>query len=617
MVESGRVLRGVRLCLLACIAAAALQGHATAEERPRLAAQAGPGGPASVAVPAGPFSVTQNAAGYRAANLRLAAGPTTYLIPTAEIRGTSLSRDELARILDPGSAVPLAERVRTLAASEIVIPELRAETQTGAGRQSSTYHDIRLSGIGDGRVASASAADGSFEGLGPEGPSRGTFGRMEMSEVDLGVMMALLEIPAAGGPAELRRVYGAFSVERIATEGPKGARSSIARMSGRDFRARPTKDGWIATADAVAGHTDLDKAAPAERGRVIGAMADLFDAFEVGSVEATGIAFSDAGGKEAAGRIGRVAYTAGQGGGEFRIEEIEAGGEDGRVRVASFSMGGVSIAPALAAARELAGKTAELSAAELRRLVPVIGSIRLSGIEVDAKGEPAEGRPPVRMSVGAAEFLADKVVEGLPTDMRVSLRNVSVPIAAAAKDNTARQLLALGYDRVDASLTAHLAWNEPGQELVIREISAEGAGMGSVLVRGVVGDVGREAFGADPTLAAIAWMGASARALDVVVQDAGLLERFLSRKAAEKKRGVDDLRREYGMTAAIGIPVMLGNSPAAKEIGQAVARFIARPGRLTIEMRARDGAGLGIADLAGVSDPTELLDKVEINATAE
>jgi hypothetical protein len=610
---SGRVFRGVRLGLLGATLTA---GPALADSLGRVElAQAGTTSGQPGANRPAPFSITQNAVGYTASNIRFSIGPSAYIIPSAEIRGTTLSREDLANLLDPGSAVPLPDRVARLAASEIVIPEMRAETTAGAVRQSAVYRDVRVLQIGAGRAASAASGGGSFDGTSAEGPSRGTFARMEISDIDLGLMVALLEPQPDAPPAELRRVYGAFSLEGLTTEGPKGARSRIARMAGRDFRAKPTREGWIATANAFAGSTDLNKASPAERGRVVAAMLDLFEAFEIGSIEATGIEFSDAGGKDAAGRIGRIAYESGARGGEFRIEALEAGGDDGRVRIASFSVGGISLAPMLASARDLAGK-AEIGAAEMRRLIPIVGSVRLTGLDVSTKGNPKTREAPTQASAGLFELLADKPVEGIPTELRLNLRDLSVPIAGT-KDEQAKQLLALGYNRIEASLTADLGWNEAAQELVVRELSAQGAGMGNLVLRGVVGNLSREAFSGDEALAAIAWTGATARSLDIVVRNGGLLERVLGQQAAAKKRSIDDMRREYGMAAVVAIPVMLGNSPASKALGQAVARFVAKPGTLTVQLRTRDPAGLGVADFIGAPDPTSIIEKVEINATAE
>jgi hypothetical protein len=66
--------------------------------------------------------------------------------------------------------------------------------------------------------------------------------------------------------------------------------------------------------------------------------------------------------------------------------------------------------------------------------------------------------------------------------------------------------------------------------------------------------------------------------------------------------------------AAVGIPAMMGNSPASKAIGNAVAKFLADPKTLRISARSRDG--LGASDLMMLSDPLALLDKVEISASA-
>jgi hypothetical protein len=62
---------------------------------------------------------------------------------------------------------------------------------------------------------------------------------------------------------------------------------------------------------------------------------------------------------------------------------------------------------------------------------------------------------------------------------------------------------------------------------------------------------------------------------------------------------------------------MLGNSAQAKTLGQAVARFVAKPGRLTISATTKDPAGLGLADVIATPEPAAILNKLEITATAE
>ena len=584
-----------------------------AAPRPPSATAAIP--PAAPAAPvAGPFSVTESAGGFLVQNLGFSLGPVTYLIARADVRGSAMSRDELTRVLDPASPMKLADRVNRLSASDIAIPELVSETGGGAVRQTTTYRDVRLSGIGGGRIASLAASAGTFAGSSGSDRQEGGFGRIEIADADLGFAVALMDEKAtAGGPEAMRRLYGSFSIDGLSSRDGKGATARVARMSGRDLAARRTPEGWGATFGRFVGQHDLNALPAGERREVVGAIVDLLDAFEFGSLEATGIEFREPGAKDSAGRIARIAYTgAARGSSEFRIEGFEAGRDEGRVRLSSFSLGGFSLSPALKAAKEMAGADpTSLTPADLRRLVPAIGSIRVSGIDVEA------GDKSGAVSVGSMEILADKPVESIPTDLRVAVRNIAMPIGPNPTDDGLQQLKSLGYDKLDGSFVANVGWNEAGQELVLREVSAEAAQMGSVVMRGVLGNVSKDVFSPDAALASVALIGASAKSLDILVENRGLFERLISRDAEQKGRTPDEVRREYGMGAAIVVPVMLGGGAAAKAVGQAVARFVAKPGRLAVQLRAKDPAGLGVADVAGNPDPGAILDKVDVTATAD
>ena len=141
--------------------------------------------------------------------------------------------------------------------------------------------------------------------------------------------------------------------------------------------------------------------------------------------------------------------------------------------------------------------------------------------------------------------------------------------------------------------------------------------MGSAVLRGVLANVDKDLFNPDSAIALVALLGATARNLDLTIENKGLFERVIANEARKQKKSPEDLRREYGITAAIAVPSILGNSASAKAVGQAVARFVARPGRLNISARAKSPAGLGIADFAAAPEPAALLDKLDITATAE
>ena len=141
--------------------------------------------------------------------------------------------------------------------------------------------------------------------------------------------------------------------------------------------------------------------------------------------------------------------------------------------------------------------------------------------------------------------------------------------------------------------------------------------MGEISFRAVVGGVSRDVFNPDTAVAAAAALGASARSAELVIENRGLFDRFLAQEARKQKKTPEAIRREYSAAADLAVPAMLGNSEQAKTVGQALARFIARPTRLRITGRAKDPAGLGVSDLAASPDPLALLEKLEVTATVD
>jgi hypothetical protein len=115
----------------------------------------------------------------------------------------------------------------------------------------------------------------------------------------------------------------------------------------------------------------------------------------------------------------------------------------------------------------------------------------------------------------------------------------------------------------------------------------------------------------------VALIGATAKTVELTVENKGLFEKMLAQQAQQKKKSPDDLRREYGMAAAVGIPALLGNGASAKTLGQAVARFITKPGRLAISAKTKDGGGLGLGDFASIGEPATILEKLDITASSE
>ena len=184
-------------------------------------------------------------------------------------------------------------------------------------------------------------------------------------------------------------------------------------------------------------------------------------------------------------------------------------------------------------------------------------------------------------------------------------------------DDFLRQLSVLGYGEVAGSVAAGIGWNEPGREIVVREMSIEGREMGRATVRAVLGNASPDLFDPDAAIASVAALGLTAKSLEIGLENSGLFERIVARQAVRQRRSPDDVRREYGIAAAMGIPAILGNSPSAKVLAQAVARFVAKPNRLLITARARQPSGFGVSDFMAGPDPASVMNALEITADAQ
>lgn len=594
----------LRFPALAVVAGIAAAGSAIAAPEPA------PVAPAAA-------TVSQWADGILVENAIFQLGKVSYRVPRAELRGTSLSPAEVSALLDPASPDPVAARIARLTASEIVVPQITAEQRLGQSRQTTAYRDTVLTDIRGGRIRAARAGGGSFEAWGESGIARGGFTHLALSEFDLASSVALFtdKAPASGAP--LKKLYSSFSLEGISLLDPAGPTTHIARMTGRDLSARATAEGWTGTVAILgASPPNLADAQPDERRRVFTALADMLGAFEIGALEASGIEVRDAKDPDGAARIARIGFVTSPGnGGEFQLDGLEAGSADGRVRIGSIAIGGIALKPMLETLREIAAGPDDFDPAEMRRFVPATGTIRIAALAVDpAKQGNASSLGTV--SAGAIEVTAGKPVEGLPSEMRVAVSDLKIGIAGG-EDSPLTNLAGLGYDTLDLSLGAAANWNEARQEIAIRDISARAAGMGSVTLAGTIGHVSRDVFSPDSTVALVALAGATVQSLDLTVQNDGLFERVVAREARRQKRNPDDVRREYGVAAAVGVPAALGNSAEAKTLGNAIARFLAKPGRLAIRINAKDGAGLGLADFAPGPDPIAILDRLDVTATAQ
>jgi hypothetical protein len=564
-------------------------------------------------------------------NVAFTLGSALYEAKRIEISGLASPRADVEALLSRTSSEPFGPRMARIDAKRIVIPELKVKQKVGSNDQTATYRNVVLTDVTQGRIGLTTVDTSAIEVA--EGQTRTflTYGRISVSALDMPAFSHLYGGTSETASSSLAKIHGEFSIDTIDIVDQDGSSLKIGRFSGRDFMARPTRASWSGSTALFAELADKDELNTDEQAKLIAAAADMLSAFDVAFAEVANIELkapagssADRKGKpsEVTTRVNRVAYTSATGGqpADLRVEGIEAAEREGRIKIDTLSLTGFSFRSTLDALKDF--KSAwleEIDPAAARALVPTIGTLHVSGVDIDTLSEADNGQTPERVKATLKNFelTADKPFNGVPTNFKVGLQNLAMNLPAKSSEDGIKDLLALGYKSLDMSLALAARWNEAGNELAIREFTLQGHELGRVSLTGLLGNISKDAFDPDTAVASVALIGARAKSLEMTVENTGLFDRYLAKTAKDEKTTPEALRRTYGTIAAVGIPSLLGNSEQAKAVGQAVARFIAKAGRLTINAQAKDAEGLGIAEAVMFTGIAGALQKLNITAAAE
>ncbi|WP_200945630.1 hypothetical protein [Methylobacterium sp. Leaf456] len=580
-------------------------------------------------------------------NVTLSFGETSVSAPRVAVSGTRLSKEELLAIFQSDAKESWGTRLQRLDAGSLTMPELRVERR-GDKRQIVTYRDVTARNVHGGRISELTAAGAtlSVEGAaGQPAKASGSYGKIRAEEVDL---TALARLYAEAGTARsgFQRLYASLAVEAIAFIDERGTTVSIARLTGRDLAGRQTPATWSGAVESLAG-ADLSQPDPGKRARAAGLIADLAESVSVGSLEASDIAVKEMKGPDPLNfAIGKFAYTGNGAEAGVSLADLSFGSAEARGKVGRLGLTGFSLEPTIATLRRLAKgapdkgapdkpadpKPGEKAApvppsadpaaqeAELRRLTPVIGTLTLSDLNLDVAShgrDPAMKAAPMPIGVRGGSITFAPPKDGVPTASRLSLSGLTLPASAVESVPGLGSLGLYGYRDLDLDVIADTAWNEGTKELSFNELSLTGKDMGRLRLNATLGGIGPDVFDPDAAVSGFAMLSATAKALDLTLENGGLFDRFITAQAKTLSLKPDELRKEYVTASVIGVPVILGNSAAAKAIGAAMGKFVSKPGTLSISAKAKNGDGLGMVDVSTAPTPAAVLDKLEVNAKAE
>lgn len=556
-------------------------------------------------------------------NLSFTSASTTARMPRVRLSGVNLDKESLTRLLsDPGTP---ADRIAKVEAAAITIPELTLDQTLGDQTARYVYRDTRLTGIANGRIANTQTATGSFEMKDPRtGSMQGSFGKATGTDIDLGFMLRLYTETAPAGDNPLRVVYGGFAVDSVHVIGADGSDIGIGRIEGRDFRARLMQRSWTQLTSSLQSNADLTKLPPEERARAVSDLVDLLTAMQIGLVEGRDITVKAPPGKgDGTASIARVSFTsAPDRRNDLRLEGFSVAGKEGRAQFGTLALTGWSLQPLIEGLRTTLGRPDfDLDELDPRVFVPEFGNFSLKDVDFDVPDKKTKAQdasaPNIRFGLKSFQLDTSNPVHGIPTALRLALDRFSMALPADSKDEGLKDLIAMGYRAIDLSMSLDGAWNEGDNEFVLKDASVSGANMGSATLKGTLGNVTRDVFSSDSTIAQFALLASTVKSVGLSVENKGLADKLIEREAKKQKRSPEALRKELGSAAMLVIPAALGSTPAARNVALAVAKFIAKPVRLTVNAKARNPDGLGFSDYVSAPAPQALLQQVEISASAE
>ena len=586
------------------------------------------------------FASSAWAADFQLDNVKIDLGKLVINAPKIAVKGSTLEKDAfLALFTSAGESA--AGRAAKLNAAEISAPELSLVQTVGDQKQTTTYRDIRLTDIREGKVGRGESASASITADGgATGPMKGDLKRTAFDALDLRqITRVLTEKAAPGGNEAMLPIIGNFEQDGYNLDMGKAGRMSLGKTTARGFAAKVGPDPLLEVMSRLAAASeeverkqgdrkaDADKS-PAKTGaeRQLGlSVLALFDMFEYGSGEARDLVMNvspppKAGAKVEAVdmRIARMAFgesTPAKSG--FAMEGLQFRSGEAKGGIDSIAYSGFAFGPVI---RELRAALAEpdksIDEVDFRRFIPTIGTVRLAGISIDA---PAiiTGKEPVKISLGTFEIKAGEQLNGIPTSLAVTIDNLVTPVSEATGNPAAKDMIAMGIRTLDLSAKLDLAWEAAKNEIAIRTLSFGSAGLAQIEATGTLGNVTKDLFASDLALAQVAALGATARNLQVKLQNFGLVEKLIENEARKSKRKVEDVRQQFTMVASLGLAAILGPSDGAKSVAAAASRFVAKPGTLTVAASARSTTGLGLADIITMTEPTEIFEKIDLKADAQ
>lgn len=549
-----------------------------------------------------------------AENIEIDAGTVHYAIKRIYISGTSLTKADLNSILDPNSAVSVADRIAKFSASHINIPEIVMQTTLSGQTEKDTYNDVALNDVVQGRVDNATIGSLTRNLVSPTaGTMQSAYGPIKMTGVDLALATRIVSEARMSDSEPRKTLYESVAIEggKILVE-KSHLEIGIGTLSAKDVKGRRLRIPPASAASIFAAQDD-DTA----NRQTAAYLADMLDTFEIGSLELTDLRYTIAKDAPVTGTIGRLylAQMAMSKIGEAGFENFAVDVAGSNVKIGTLVFRGIDFTMLRDILAET-GKIGSSAAIVPGTGFPLVELTVLSGLDVDvadAESDAAADGRRTRFQIAKLDLTSTDPTDGIPTHFVTDVDHLKLDLKNAGRQF--ENVAALGYDKLDVSSQLEAHFDAAKHELSLDDMSLSGIDMGTLKIAGTFENVTKDLFSDDQAKMEAAALAILIRRIEIRIENAGLLERLIAAEAKKENKSPDQIREKYVTATAVGIPVLLGNGASAKAVGAAVAKFIATPKNLRIVAVAP--AGFGASDLTLLKDPSALLDKLSIEAVAD
>ena len=549
-------------------------------------------------------------------------------VPTIDAKDSNVSEDVLRDVLS-GNLAAHADELAGLTATSITVPTITVTIDTSHGGKTNssvvTMTNLVLSNVTKGIAAEWTLESTAIEASDSSTNVAAEFAGWSAKNFNIAAALGiygLVKTPVAS--TELQTIYTDFAFSGGSMTSDRFS-CTFGPITSAEFKARPLKTSFgemMALLENI--EAEPDSPSPKTLGAIVHAYADLFTAFEYAPIISKGF---DCNGTDEQDRAVTISAGALEATGMrpgiypgFTLSDFEVNVEDD----GQFSFGNVT-----AKETDLSGPIAVVNSApaeldeawfeeNARRLIPAFGGFSLSDIAMDIPDPETEDR--IVASIGGFDLTLDKYRNGIPSAVTSHLTNLIVDLPTDTSDEQIQTLVDLGVTKVDAGFGFDVSWNEADNTIVINDISVSGANLASMALTGTIVNATEDLFGIDSTTALMAAMGLGIRDLKVDVTDAGLSDIILATAAADQGTKPETLRPIFAGLAQGTVISVLAGATNAQSVGTAINNFIAGTAKqLTLTMTAKDQTtGISFPEFAAAeADPTVLIDKVDIDASAK